>query len=296
MPTSTAPARVAAAALGGVLLAGCHSTPPNPTLTPAANPPAPQPDSPTPGTVDTTPQPTARQRLHTLADSISTLRTDQPNDLPYTYLHTQTWARATTTITRTDLRRWRHHTNGSGHDITRRTPDLPHLHHQPTPAEHTQLTQARPTTTRHPAGTLRPYLPEPLPTDPNTLTALLAPPELAGEAAYPRLVATGIAALATNQYLHHQDRATTLRVLATIPGITYRGDSTDPAGRTGHTFQVTADDSTTTLLINPTTGELLAAHEHLTGPRPGLFSYVLILHREHTATVTPATPDQTRVR
>ncbi|WP_432049447.1 hypothetical protein [Verrucosispora sp. NA02020] len=37
------------------------------------------------------------------------------------------------------------------------------------------------------------------------------------------------------------------------------------------------------LIIDPTTGELLAAHERISGSiTPGLFSYVLILARGHT--------------
>nr|WP_243706501.1 hypothetical protein [Micromonospora sp. KC721] len=203
---------------------------------------------------------------------------------PYTYLHTQTWARATTTITRTDLRRWRH-PDGSGQEITRRLPDLPAVDHQPKPAERALFARAQKTIIRHLAGDLHPYLPEPPPVDPAALAGLLAPPELSDEPAYPRLLVGGVVGLATSQYLHHEQRAACLRVLAIIPTIAYQGETKDIAGRPGLAFAVTADGSTSTIVIDARTGELLAAHERVTGPRPGLFAYVLVVERGRTASV-----------
>ncbi|MBM0273958.1 hypothetical protein [Micromonospora tarensis] len=54
---------------------------------------------------------------------------------------------------------------------------------------------------------------------------------------------------------------------------------------------MTADGSTTQLIINPGTGELLSAREQVSGTRPGLFSCVLILERGHATndTGTPST-------
>ncbi|MFD6567929.1 hypothetical protein [Micromonospora profundi] len=72
------------------------------------------------------------------------------------------------------------------------------------------------------------------------------------------------------------------RLAVSLLGITYRGQSTDILGRTGLTFTITADGSTSQLLINPHNGEILAAHERLSRRRPGLFSAVLILERGHT--------------
>ncbi|GAB3863803.1 hypothetical protein GCM10029963_73160 [Micromonospora andamanensis] len=153
--------------------------------------------------------------------------------------------------------------------------------HQPTPEERDLFAKASPITTQH-QGDLHPYLPIPLPTDPTTLTGLLAPPELAAEPAYPRLLSGGIVGLATSQYLDQNERTTALHVLATVPGIEYRGTTSDLAGRAGLAFRVFADASTTTLIIDPATGELLAAQERIAAPRPGLFSSVLILQRSHT--------------
>ncbi|WP_431728478.1 hypothetical protein [Verrucosispora sp. TAA-831] len=233
---------------------------------------------------------TAGQRLEVLADTLGTTPADTTTNLPKTYLHLQTWTRATNRIVRSDIRRWRH-ADGSGREVTRRAPDLAGVDHRPRPDERRLFDHATPTTHRHPPGSLHPYLPEPVPADPAQLAKLLAPAELAGEPAYPRLLAGGVIGLATSQHLNHPQRATALRVLARIPGITYRGTTTDIAGRTGLAFHVTADGSTTVLIIDPTTGELLAAHERISGSiKPGLFSYVLILARGHTTdAVTPPT-------
>ncbi|MEW2590931.1 hypothetical protein AB0893_10980 [Micromonospora aurantiaca] len=281
MATPTAPARrLAVSLLGSVLLSGCHATTPahqNPTSTPPAiadsRTVATQPAATGPGL-------TPSQRLTALADTVTATPGDTTTAL--TYLHTQSWTSATNAITRTDLRQWRRDTDGSGQEAIRRLPDLPGLNHQPERHESALFTQAPETTTEHLSGGLHPYLPEPLPDDAPTLAAMLAPRELANEPAYPRLLANGVVALATTQYLNQAQRATSLRVLAAIPGITYRGQSADIVGRAGLTFTITADGSTSELLVNPDSGEILAAHERLSGRRPGLFSAVLILERGHT--------------
>ncbi|MFY1595917.1 hypothetical protein [Micromonospora sp. WMMD737] len=127
--------------------------------------------------------------------------------------------------------------------------------------------------------------------DPGELAKQLAPPELINEPAYPRLLAGGVVGLATSQYLDQQQRATILRVLATVPGITYRGATSDLAGRSGLLFCVVAAGSTSTLVIDPATGELLAAQERLDGGRrPGLFSHILLLERGRAGTDTTAAP------
>ncbi|SCG38688.1 hypothetical protein [Micromonospora coxensis] len=226
---------------------------------------------------------TPPQRLMALARGIGATPADGTTDLPYTYLHTQSWTRATNAITRTDLRRWRRDADGSGHEITRRLPDLPGLDHQPGRDEQTLFAQAPERPTRYLANELRPYLSDPLPSEATALAGALAPRELATEPAYPRLLANGVVGLATGQYLNREQRAASLRVLANIPGIAYLGESTDLAGRTGLIFAVTADGSTSQLLVDPRSGDILAAQERVTGHRPGLFSYVLILARGHTA-------------
>ncbi|MEU8069368.1 hypothetical protein AB0B20_06405 [Micromonospora sp. NPDC049151] len=283
MPTPTAPARrLAVSLLGSVLLSGCHTT------TPAHQTPA----SPAPAITEsrvvasqpaaTGPGLTPPQRLNALADTITATPGDATTAIPYTYLRTQSWTRATNAITRAELRQWRRDSNGSGQEKIRRLPDLPGLNHQPERHEPALLAQAPETTTEHLSGGLHPYLPEPLPDDAPALADMLAPVELADEPAYPRLLANGVVTLASTQYLNQAQRATSLRVLAAIPGITYRGQSADIVGRTGLTFTIAADGSISQLLVNPGSGEILAAHERLSGRRTGLFSAVLILERGHT--------------
>ncbi|MET8090789.1 hypothetical protein [Micromonospora sp. NPDC005220] len=225
---------------------------------------------------------TPQQRLMLLAENIEGTAADETVGQPYTYLHIQTWARATNAITRTDLRRWRHDADGSGQEIVRRLPELAGVTHRPGRDEPKQLAHAPETSTRHLANTLHPYLPEPLPTDAGTLAGALAPRELAAEPAYPRMLAGGIVTLAASQYLDREQRATVLRVLASVPRITYLGHTSDVVGRRGLGFAVSADGSTSQLVIDPRNGEILAAREELTERRPGLFSYVLILERGRT--------------
>ncbi|WP_334609869.1 hypothetical protein [Micromonospora sp. CPCC 205546] len=271
--------------LGSVLLTACQSGPPANRSKPTPAPPSqPQPPTPMPPSAATGPNLTAQQRLTALATSVTATPADHTTDQPYTYLHLQMWNRATNAITRTDLRRWRRSADNSGREITRRLPDMLGVDHRPDPDERELFAHAPQKTTQYGQGALRHYLPEPPPTDPTTLAHALAPPILANEPAYPLLLASGVVGLATSQYLNQEQRTATLRVLASIPTITYQGETTDIAGRTGLAFAVTADGSTWQLIIDGRTGELLAAHERVTGKRPGLFSYVLILERSHTTT------------
>nr|WP_240955539.1 hypothetical protein [Micromonospora sp. HNM0581] len=220
---------------------------------------------------------------------------DGTTDLSYEYLHLQRWTRTSGAIRREDLRRWRH-PDGSGREVFRRAPDVRSIDHQPSPKDRTLFAQAAPTTTRY-QGDLHPYLPKPLPADPAALADLLGPPELAAESAYPRLLTWGVVNLTTSQYLDHNERSTALHVLAAVPGIEYGGQTPDLAGRIGLGFRVVADGSITTLVIDPATGELLAAQERVAGPRPGLFSSVLILQRDHTdADGVPPEPAPTPLR
>ncbi|KAB1161400.1 hypothetical protein F6X68_04625 [Micromonospora sp. AMSO12t] len=290
--------RLLGALLGGSLvlaaLTACQSdgTAPATSGRDVSPPPAEQPSA-SPATTATAAGLTTRQRLELLASTISATPADTTAGLPYTYLHLQTWARATNTIVRTDLRRWRHDRDGSGREISRRAPDLWGVNHQLTPDDRDQFSRAAQTSTRYGAGQLHPYLPGAIPADPGELAKLLVPPELVDEPAYPRLLAGGVVGLATNQYLDQRQRATALRVLATIPGITYRGATRDLAGRPGLLFRVVAGGSTSTLVIDPATGDLLAAQEWLDGGRrPGLFSHILLLERGRagTSTASPSPP------
>ncbi|MEH1017077.1 hypothetical protein V6U90_28765 [Micromonospora sp. CPCC 206060] len=220
-----------------------------------------------------------QQRLAALAATITATPGDANTDLPYAYLHTQAWTRATDTITRTDVRRWRHEANDSGYEISRRLPDLPGTTHNPTPDERDLFTHAREKTSRYQVGGLPPYLAQ-MPTDPTLLADTLAPRQLSGEPEYARLLIDAVVGLATSQYLNREQRAATLGVLAKVPGLAYLGQTTDLADRDGLAFAATVNGATSQIIIDPRTGEVLAAQEHVaTGPRPGLFSHILILDR-----------------
>ncbi|MET7949083.1 hypothetical protein [Micromonospora sp. NPDC005324] len=292
MPRRTALAHPLIASALGVLLTACQSSTPAGQDHPHSASVAPrQQSTTTPPTAATDPGLTPHQRLIALAGNVGSTPADAATGLPYTYLHTQSWTRATNKITRTDLRRWRRDADDSGREVTRRLPDVPGLAYRPTQAEHGQFATAQKTTTPYLAGDLKPYLTEPLPADATALASALAPRELAGRPAYPRMLVHGVTGLAIHQYLNQDQRRATLRVLAAVPNIAYQGEQTDLAGRTGLGFTVTAAGSTTQLIINPGTGELLSAREQVSGARSGLFSCVLILERGHAAndTGTPST-------
>ncbi|MGW0242272.1 hypothetical protein [Micromonospora chalcea] len=276
--------RWSAGLIAGLLLAGCQPGPASPT--PATPAPTTPPAPPSRALVATTPGLTPPQRLRLLAGTITAAPADGTIDLPYTYLHTQSWTRATNVITRSDLQRWRRDADDSGREVTRRLPDVRGLAHRPTPDERRQFAAAGTKTTRYVSGELEPYLPEPLTTDIAELAGALAPRELAGEPAYPRMLVQGVIGVATSQYLNQEQRAAALGVLADVPAISYQGEQTDLAGRTGLGFTVSADNSQTQLIVHPRTGEILSAQERVHGAKAGLFSYVLILEHGHTGTDT----------
>ncbi|WP_434740776.1 hypothetical protein [Micromonospora sp. SH-82] len=120
---------------------------------------------------------------------------------------------------------------------------------------------------------------QPLPTDPKALAAGLVDRVPLDTDVYPRVLTDDLFHLAMSRHLTTPERATTLRTLATLPTLTYRGETTDIAGRTGLTFAVT----TTRLTIDPDTGELLLLHEYDTRKPAELGKYLLILERARTA-------------
>ncbi|MFI6163937.1 hypothetical protein ACIA59_28800 [Micromonospora haikouensis] len=271
--------RLAATVTGALLLTACQTTPPADPR-PAAPPPG-QPAS-TAAVAAIAPGLAPGQRLEILADNIRATPADTTTG-PYTYVHTQSWARVTNTIVRIDLRHWRCDSTGSGHEIERRLPPLHGVHRTPQPRERRLFAQADATLTRYPPGELAPYIAEPVPTDPTALAAALAPPTPDAPPAAPRTLVNGVVGMARSQHLNRDQRTAVLRVLAGIPGITYHGQVTDVADRPGLGFRLTTDGNTLDLVIDTSTGAILAAQDTVqAGSRPGLFSYVLFLTGEHT--------------
>ncbi|KXK62140.1 hypothetical protein AWW66_09885 [Micromonospora rosaria] len=231
--------------------------------------------APTPSAVATTPATKASDHpLLRLADRL-TATPDDTHPGPYSYLHTWQWARATTVLARTETQRWRH-PDGSGLTIDRRAPDRPLLTGLPDPTELTIFDQTTPTRQKHMPGQLPPALPEPIPTDPATLSDRIratAPPE-----AGPTVLLTAAVSINRAHYLDHHQRATLLRVLATIPTLRHDPDAADITGRPGTAVSLTAGASTTTLTFDHTTGALLAHQETLTTTPTSLFQYELFTH------------------
>ncbi|MBO4210395.1 hypothetical protein GSF22_31035 [Micromonospora echinofusca] len=132
-----------------------------------------------------------------------------------------------------------------------------------------------------------------MPTDPRLLADTLAPRQLSGEPEYARLLIDAVVGLATSQYLNQEQRAATLGVLARVPGLAYLGQTTDLAGRDGLVFAASVNGTHSQIVLDPHTGEVLSAQERITtGPRPGLFSHVLILDRgKHSAANVAHVPE-----
>ncbi|WP_410814868.1 hypothetical protein [Micromonospora sp. 067-2] len=112
----------------------------------------------------------------------------------------------------------------------------------------------------------------------------------------PTAVIRGLASLLGWRTPNQAARTAILTVLRDAPGITYHPSVTDRAGRTGIGVSATADDIRFLLILNPSTGELLAYERAaLTPPadsdRNGasVDDYHLFLVHTHTRAAT--TPD-----
>ncbi|MEU7981406.1 hypothetical protein AB0B63_23125 [Micromonospora sp. NPDC049081] len=231
---------------------------------------------------------TAQDRLRLLADAITPVAADaEPG--PHTYLHVQSWSRATTVVSRWDIRRWSQ-PDGSGRVIERRLPDRENLTRLPDGSDRDALAAAPVVSdeTYARGGLVRPGS-EPIPGDRAGLQQQLgtiSPPENG-----PGSVITGVVSLNNEHYLGHQQRQVILLILADLPGITIDTTAADIAGRTGIAVSLNRDGSTKRLIIRPTSGELLAFQETFNTcpargkpcPRPGLFDYRLYLERSRTA-------------
>ncbi|MEU1746632.1 hypothetical protein ACWD8I_21915 [Micromonospora arida] len=85
----------------------------------------------------------------------------------------------------------------------------------------------------------------------------------------PTAVIRGVASLLGWRSPHQAARTTILTVLRDTPGITYHASVTDRAGRTGIGVSATSDAIRFLLILNPTTGELLAYERAALAPPPG---------------------------
>lgn len=273
-------------------LTGCTSTAP---AGPAARPPVSTPAAVTPS--PTTSQPgtgpvTAADRLRHLADTLATRPGDakQASRYPHTYLRTQHFDRATNVIARTQTTRWRA-IDGTGRVDTRRLPERRDLTRTPTSTEQHELAAA-PTTTDHyyDPGQLGATLTEPIPTDQAVLTAKLFEHQPAETG--PQALLWAICDLNRYHYLNQTARASALRILAGIPGITYTRTGNDIAGRTGTWYQLDTAGNRDIIALDPADGRLLVCSQNTPTAPPASFSYTLYLDADRTArpgqTPTPA--------
>jgi hypothetical protein len=76
-------------------------------------------------------------------------------------------------------------------------------------------------------------------------------------------------------------RAELLRILANTPGVVWRGETTDRAGRTGVAISVDTPEAQQVLIFDPRTGELLAWDE-VERPTDTVAGSTLIMSCEHT--------------
>jgi len=228
--------------------------------------------------------PAVMARLLGLADRITDVPADHHSG-PYTYLHSQSWARMPgpdrhDLIGRVDVEHWQHIT-GTVHMATRRLPSWPDLDHTVDGSDRPQFAGAPVQTSDFTAKQVQPPIaPEAIATDPASLTAQLL--RLRHSTGTDELL-FAITEINYYGYVGRTQRATILRVLAGLAGIGYDGETADIAGRTGVTFRYTdvAQAATTWLTINPTTGEILAYRRVFAATGRTIFSrYWLLLDRD----------------
>jgi hypothetical protein len=242
-------------------------------ITPTEEPaPSPQPESVPSRT-------TAAAKLTDLGRRVRQRR-EQPVDGRYTYVHRRVWwtnaaEQATATAEEVeDIRLW-WEPNGSGRRVT--------------------------TTTGADGSSRTPYevwyvdnelyIPIPDPSeDPRELSAQLAVEQAPELGAAGRLRA--VAALNNFHDLTAAQRACVLQLLADTPGLTYRGQYLDRAGRAGLAFSADTSHGTSTtrdtLIFHGSTGILLA-HEITSIPdngfeAPRVTSSIVYLERTRTST------------
>jgi hypothetical protein len=226
---------------------------------------------------------TPGDRLRQLADTITAEPADAkaPHAYPFSYLRSQRWDRVTMVVARTDEAWWRA-ANGSGRSDRRILAERGDLTRMPTAAEQRKLAAARVETDLFPEpGRLAGVVPEPVPSDQTTLTAKLYeenPPENG-----PISLLVGICDLARAHYLNRDVRATTLRMLATIPTLVHDKPTRDLLGRAAEQFHLDTGDQRDTILLDPRTGRLLAHQQNVLTSPPALFTHVLYLTADRVA-------------
>jgi hypothetical protein len=201
-------------------------------------------------------------RLNAIADTITAVPADTraPTAYPYSAVHTQQWAITGDSIQAHDVITWRA-ADGTARTQTRTLALRRDPTQFPDPAERQRLATAPAEIVNYPLANGAPFdgvVPEPVPHDPQALADALNSRNVDCR---PHLLLDQYLQLAASSYLDRQARAATLRLLATIPDLTYIDIARDLAGRTGWAFTLNRPDrhTTDTIVIDPTTGLLLTA-------------------------------------
>lgn len=273
--------QAAVAAVALLSLAGCTpAQPPIGQASPSASTPARSPAAlPSGGTAPVT----AADRLRRLADTLAPLPGDAktPAAYPYTVIRIQHWDRATNVVDRRDETWWRA-VNGTGEARVRRLPERRDLTRMPSRKEQRALGAAPANTDRfRDPGRLAMMLTEPIPADQATLTAKLFEHQPADTG--PQALLWAVCDLAGHHYLDRAVRASTLRILAGVKGVTYTGAADDIAGRSGWWFRLDSPGNRDIISVDPRSGQLLVCSQNLATTPTALFSYALHLEVDRVA-------------
>ena len=216
---------------------------------------------------------TAQARLRALADTIQAAPADRQAGR-YTYHHLRRWILDTTgtpaplpnsaAMVALDHHRWVAE-DGSGVEIAVEIgPDYQltaaHPDHRSTDAE---FAGHLPVRAVHPAGHMGSPIAGPLATDPAGLARQL---EFDLMPDGPADTLTAVDMLYSTHHPTRPVRAAVLRVLAGVPGLAYHPVAGDRLGRRGIAISLDRRNVRYSLIIDPSTGDLLAAEQRLTGP------------------------------
>jgi hypothetical protein len=252
--------------------AGVSAPTPTGSIRSTSTPAATTPPATASGTAASTPQ----ERLRALADRLTASPTDDHVGR-FDYVRTQLWARATTKVARFETEKWRA-ADGSGRVVERRPADRADLTRLPDGNDRGDFATAQAEVQDYGPGRLAPEVSLPIATGPDALAAqmyTISPPENG-----PLSLITAVSNINRTHYLDRANRADVLRVLATIPTITYQGQTVDIAGRAGQTWAVDTGSGTELLTFDPATGELRTHQSLLNTQPPSLFAYVLFVQRD----------------
>lgn len=257
---------------------------PGPTDHPA------QASTPAPTTTDAA----MATRLAAIADLITTTPEDsQPGR--YTYLEIEHWSRRDgTEIVGFRERIWRHGSDGSTHISQRQLPAQPAKGFDETQIGRTSFDHVPPVVADYTAAESHSFAerhgatPSSNPTEltrqldaESTGTGSPAPcPPTCGRTTTVHMFVQNLIGLHREEYLDREVRAAVLRIVGTLPGITYGGQAVDRAGRPGIAISVDADGAQFTLIFDQNNGFLLASQR--TVPGVVLDDYTLYLTRGRT--------------